>query len=278
VSLVGRRDAVSEKARTQMNHGGSAAAGSLGARYHEILSYRIEGLRKYGGRLTSDIYGPPCRVSLPTLTLRAPVVPSVKIGPFHVGDNPPVLAVLRRCVAEFGKPSVIVEIGPGKGTAAGALRAEFAERITAYFGLDRDEAVDGPYEKVASIDEIDRKIDLVVASHVIEHMAPDAFFDGFLTPLLPKLERSAAIVVATPNALSPASIFGDFTHVQGYAWYDLYALLRLFFETVDVVRSRYLWSPARLSWLLPRIALTRALELDWCEEIICTARRPRSDA
>ncbi|HEY9084574.1 MAG TPA: hypothetical protein VIN40_01330 [Candidatus Tyrphobacter sp.] len=247
----------------------------LRSRYHEILSHRAEGLAKYGGRLTSDIYGPPWRIAFPRVTLKRPSVPHAKIGPLYVADNPPVLDIVHACAAGLGDPLGVVEIGPGKGVIATVLRAKYAAKISRYYGLEIDEAVSGAYERIASPQEIEVPIGLVVASQVIEHMPPDAFFGGILEPLLPKLTADAAVVVGTPNALAPSSMFGDFTHVQAYAWYDLYALLRLFFESVDVVRTRYVWSAGRLVWLLPRMLLTRALELDWCEEIVCIGKRPR---
>lgn len=248
---------------------------ALRGRYHEILGYRTEGLRKYGGRVTSDIFGPRWRVSLPTIGTREPVVPSVRMGPLFFGDNPPVLTLLRDHLDKRDGRVAILEIGPGKGSAAAALRARYGDRISRYDGIERDENVSGPYHRIASVHDVAPGIDLVIASHVIEHMPSEMFFDDVLRPLMRALNRDATIVVATPNALSPTAIFGDFTHVQGYAWYDLYALLRLYFERVDVVRARYLWSPSRLAWLLPRVALTRALELDWCDELICVASGPR---
>jgi hypothetical protein len=249
----------------------------LGARYHEILGYRVEGLKKYGGRVTSDMYGPRSMMTLPTITLGPPQTPSVKMGPLFFGDNPPALALLRRHIAQYPRPITIVEIGPGKGSAAKALRHAFKERIEAYYGIDRDRTAEGPYDRIDSVADLRGAVDLIIASHVVEHMTPDEFFEGILRPLTAKLSGDGSIVVATPNALAPASIFGDFTHVQGYAWYDLYAILRLFFESVDVTRARYIWSPARVASLLPRILATRALELDWCDEILCVARRPKRD-
>ncbi|MHB8433429.1 MAG: methyltransferase domain-containing protein [Candidatus Tyrphobacter sp.] len=246
------------------------------SRYHEILGYRVEGLKKYGGRLTSDIYGPPSCLSFPTIGLKAPAaMPAVKIGPFHAGDNPPILVALRRLLAKSRAPVRVLELGPGRGTLAAALRAEFAGRIEAYYGIETDQMDSDSYTRLSSVREITESVNLVVASEVIEHLSPDAFFGEFLTPLLPRLTPEAALVVGTPNALAPSSIFGDFTHVQAYAWYDLYALLRLFFESVDVLRTRYVWSLERLATLVPRAIFARILELDWCEEIVCISRRPR---
>jgi 2-polyprenyl-3-methyl-5-hydroxy-6-metoxy-1,4-benzoquinol methylase len=246
----------------------------IGARYHALMAYRREGLRKYGGRFTSDIYGPPARLSFPTVHVAAPPMPHVRVGPFFVADNPPILRVVRRLVAREEGPLRILEIGPGTGALAAALRAEFGNKIGAYYGIEADENVEGPYDRIADVGALRGCADLVIASEVIEHMPAQQFFDGILAPLMAKLERNAILVVGTPNALSPSSIFGDFTHVQAYPWYDLYALLRLFFEEVDVVRTRYVWSVRRAASLLARAVVARTLELDWCEGIICIAKQP----
>ncbi|MGH7737331.1 MAG: class I SAM-dependent methyltransferase [Candidatus Tyrphobacter sp.] len=240
-------------------------------RYHEILGYRREGLRKYGGRLTSDIYGPPFALAFPMLHRAPPPRPWVKMGPFYVADNPPALRVAERAIEQMDAPVRILEIGPGDGSFAKSLRARFAEKIAAYYGLEPDESVRGSYTRLASVHDAPQDIDLVIASEVIEHMTPESFFDDLLGPLRSHLSAGCELIVGTPNALSPSSIFGDFTHVQGYAWYDLYALLRLFFERVDVLRTRSVWSAQRLFSLPARVVLAKALELDWCEGVVCRA-------
>lgn len=244
-------------------------------RYHEILEYRIEGLRKYHARLVSEIDAPPFALSFPAVRRRASSLNSVRIAGLHVTDNPPILKYLRKEAARARSPLAIAELGPGKGTMAGALRERYGANIRAYYGIERDAAIDGPYVKVSGVDGIDGSIDLFIASEVIEHMPFAEFFDALLPRIVSKMTPSATAVVGTPNALSPSSIFGDFSHVQGYAWYDLYALLRLYFADVDIVRTRYVWSGKRLAALLPRIALCKALELDWCEGLVAVARSPR---
>lgn len=250
---------------------------SLESRYHEILRYRVEGLKKYGGRLVSDLYGPPSRIAFPRIARESGGMESVRIGPIRVEDDPPILRILKEQVAKISGPTNVVELGPGKGSMAGALRLRFGEKIVRYVGIERDPTISGPYERITSLDAAPETIQLIVASEVAEHMTPEDFFSGFVEAVLPRLSADARLVLGTPNAFAPSSIVGDFTHIQAYAWYDLYALLRLSFETVDVVRTRYVWSPGRLFTLPARIALTRCLELDWCEGLVCIANAPRTD-
>jgi hypothetical protein len=249
---------------------------SVVERYHEVLAYRVEGIKRYGGRLASDIYGVPVRVSFPSLSLQPPLMPAVRIGPLYAGDRPPILGVLNDVFAQLPGPLTIVELGPGKGTMAGALRAAFSAKIARYVGIERDASVTGPYERIADISALPPRIDVLIASEVIEHIPLADFFDGMLPAIVAAMTPNAVAVLGTPNALAPTSIFNDFTHVQGYNCMDLYGLMRLFFGDVAMYRSRYVWSFERLVTLLPRMMLSRALELDWCEGLICVARAPRN--
>jgi hypothetical protein len=249
---------------------------SLHDRYHEILALRREGIRKYGGRMYSDLYAPPCRLAFPAPSLRAPAMKSVRLGPLHVADAPPVLHALRRVLRRPGAPLDVLEIGPGEGTIARALQAEFPQRIATYAGIELDASVRGPYRRIDSVDEAPPGISLLIASEVIEHMSAREFFEALLPRAVAKMNPGGVAVIGTPNALAPTAIFNDFSHVQGYAWYDLYALLRLCFEQVEIYRARYVWSFERLASLLPRIVLCRLIELDWCEGLIAVAERPRA--
>jgi hypothetical protein len=170
-----------------------------------------------------------------------------------------------------------LEIGPGNGDLAAAVLGKYGNRIAGYFGLERDQNVQGGYERIVAI-EPGLRIDVLVASEVIEHMPADTFYDEILMPASRQMSAEGVAIIGTPNALAPGSIFRDFTHVQGYAWYDLYAIARTLFERVDVYRTRYLWSPQRLVWLLPNIIVSRALELDWCDGLVLLAQGPRSRA
>jgi len=85
------------------------------------------------------------------------------------------------------------------------------------------------------------------------------------------------LVVSVPNPLAPAILHRDVTHVQHYPWYDLYAMLRFFFDDVDVVRTHFVSSARRLLSLPMRRVLSYFLEVDWCEGIVLLARKPRLD-
>ena len=247
-------------------------------RYHEILTLRREGIARYGGRLTSDLYGAPVRLSFPTISFDQPLMPHVKLGPFYLGDRPPILSVISELLRAFEHNVNVLELGPGKGTMAHSLRSLYGSKIDSYLGIERDPSVTGPYDRISDVGSLDTQkppIDIFIASEVVEHMTLETFFEDVLPSVVSRMNEGSVSIIGTPNALAPGSIFGDFTHVQGYTFFDLYALMRLFFQEVDIYRTRYVWSLERLLTLVPRAALCRLVELDWCEGLICVARSPR---
>jgi len=247
---------------------------AIGDSYHKLIELRREGLRKYRAQTVFDVCAPPFRVSFPTIGLRQPDMPYKKFGPVYVGDNPPILAVVERCVRASTRALTVLEIGPGPGSLAFFLKRRYGARIARYFALERDEAVEGPYDRIPSPEAVPAGVDLLIASEVAEHMTADDFFGGILASVLRKLAPDAAMVLGTPNALSPGAIFRDVTHVQGYPWYDLYALMRLSFASVDIYRMHYATSETHILGLIPRIVMTAPLDLDWCENLVCHARQP----
>jgi len=74
--------------------------------------------------------------------------------------------------------------------------------------------------------------------------------------------------------IAPYSKAGDVTHVQHYPWFDLYAILRFFFGSVDVVRTRFIHTPRRLLSLPLLVTISYFLEMDWCEGLTFLARQP----
>ena len=106
--------------------------------------------------------------------------------------------------------------------------------------------------------------------HVIEHMTLDQFLQLLRDTM--RLLSDGLLILATPNILSPGAFERDIDHKQPFPWYDLYALLRLFFRNVDVIRGLYLSTPARVATLPAKVALGILTEQDWCEEVVLVAR------
>lgn len=248
----------------------------LADRYNEVMQLRDEGLTKYGASVVDVKNGPPRKVLFPPMSLRKTMLSSKKIGMFYVDNKQPIYWFAEEAVRNSSAPVRILEIGPGVGTLAAYLQTSYGANIARYFALDRDRSVSGQYERIESIEDLREPIDLVIASEVIEHMPADEFYDTILVPLRPHMHANTKLIVGTPNPLTPGGIVRDFTHMQHYPWYDLYAIIRLEFSSVELTRLHFLWKPSRLAMLPLRIAVCAIQELDWCEQLICVAEHPRT--
>jgi hypothetical protein len=232
-------------------------------RYHELMALRREALQKYRCNELTVIGGPPARAYLPLLES------------MRVVDRAPLARFARSLVRDAPGPIVIAEAGPGPGRLAGELKAEFGEKIRAYYGVELDPNVAGPYERIASIADAPQPVDLFIASEVAEHMPAERWYADFLHPLTIHGSPQAQALISVPNPVGPGTYVRDFSHVQPYPWYDLYAITRLVFAQAEIHRALYVWSLQRLATLLPRIALCSMIELDWCDNLICIASNPR---
>lgn len=248
---------------------------ALARHYHRLMTFRQEGLRKYGARLYYQIYGPRPRVSLPTVTRREPAFQSVRVGPVFVGDRPPVVHFVDRVFSEAGDRLTVVEIGPGRGNLCTYVKRRYAPKTASYYGIELDPDVGGPYERVDSVEHVPAPIDVAIASEVAEHMLADQFVDEYLQPLVRRMAARGRLLISVPNPIVPGGIARDYSHVQSWPWYDMYAVLRLFFDEVDVARTHYLADPKRLAVFPLRFILAHCQETDWCEGLVFTTRGPQ---
>jgi hypothetical protein len=250
---------------------------SLADFYHEIHALRAEGLEKYGRRPYSAASGPPTKIAFPSVGRRGTAngaYRSVGIGPWSVTDRPPIVGFVDAWFERRRDPVVVLEIGPGRGTLASHLRERFPSLIRQYYGIELDPSVSGPYERLGSIQEAREPLGLILASEVIEHMPAETFYSEVMGPLAERLLPDASMIAGIPNPLVPGGIYRDFTHVQNYPWYDLYALMRLFFAEVEIHRTHYVFNPGRVLRLAARVALAGLQELDWCEGLVSVASLP----
>ena len=247
-------------------------------RYHELLAYRNEGLRKVGTRLIDDIERPKARCFYPTVWHRSRHTnyPALALGPIRVAPVGPTLIVAEEAIAALDHAKVL-DVGCAAGRFRDYLRLRRPKREIEYVGMDAaPPAVDFPvYRSLADVS--DRDFDMILMSEVAEHMPADVFADEYLRLFPAMLKASGVLVVSVPNPLAPAILHRDVTHVQHYPWYDLYAMLRFFFDDVDVVRTHFVSSARRLLSLPMRRVLSYFLEVDWCEGIVLLARKPRLD-
>ncbi len=249
--------------------------GFSGKNYAQLLAYRNEGLRKYGAVLTDQIERPPARCFLPKVwpASRATKFPSLRAGPLRVGAAGPSMIVADETLARRRSVKVL-DIGCASGSFRDYLELRDPARRIDYAGVDVAHfAVDFPiYSSLRDVPGND--FDLIFLSEVAEHMTADTFAEEYLQRLPRMLKREGLAIVSVPNPLAPAVQHRDVTHVQHYPWYDLYAILRFYFEDVDALRTHFISSPRRLAALPLRRALSYAMEVDWCEGLVLTARGP----
>ncbi|GAC1567394.1 MAG: hypothetical protein NVS2B3_05300 [Vulcanimicrobiaceae bacterium] len=246
----------------------------LATQYHRLMEKRKEGLHKYGARLYYQIYGPKARISFPVVSRKRPGFQSIRIAGFYIGDRPPVVPFVERIFDRSPTGLNVLEIGPGRGDLCDYLLTRYGKKISTYFGIDSDEAIVGPYRRITSIEEMPGEIDVAIASEVAEHMPADVFVDQYLRSISAQMTTTGRFVVTVPNPIVAGGIARDFSHVQSWPWYDMYAVLRLFFDVVDVSRTHYVADPKRLAFLPLRFLMAHSQETDWCEGLVFIASSP----
>lgn len=249
---------------------------SIGDLYPELLRLRAEGLAKYGARQTDDLGAPPSRCFLPVVwrASQGVTLPAVAAGPLRVGAIGPSMRLAEEAVRARDRVKVL-DVGCYTGQFREYLRLRKPARTIEYVGVD----VAPPqvtFPIYTDLDAVpDRDFDLILMSEVAEHMPADVFVREYLARFPAMLASDGMLVVSVPNPTCPGALERDVTHVQHYPWYDLYALLRRHFGKVEVMRTHFIASPRRFCTLPLRWALSYALEFDWCEGLVLTARDPR---
>jgi hypothetical protein len=164
----------------------------------------------------------------------------------------------------------VLDIGCSDGMFRKFL--EFNRINPRYSGVETDESIHADFPFFHSISEIHSSFNIITMFHVIEHMTLDQSLR--LLSDATRLLTRGAMILATPNILSPGVFERDIDHKQPFPWYDLYGLLRLSFSNVEVIRGLYLSTPGRIATLPMKVALGILTEQDWCEEVVLIARGP----
>jgi len=245
--------------------------------YQELLAYRQEGLRKVGATFNDQIERPKARCFFPTVwrSRNAIAYPAIRFGNWHFAGAGPSVVLAHEAMKNRSSFKML-DVGCAAGTVREYFRLREPGRKVEYFGMDiAAPAVDFPvYPDMASVEE--RNFDLIFMSEVAEHMAADRFATEYLARAATLLKADGVTIVGVPNPLSPTILERDITHVQHYPWFDLYALLRFFFDDVDVYRTHFISSPRRLLTHPMRRLIAYFLEVDWCEGLTLLARQPRA--
>ncbi|MHB1798590.1 MAG: class I SAM-dependent methyltransferase [Vulcanimicrobiaceae bacterium] len=241
-----------------------------------MLEYRFEALKKYRARFVDDFGHVPHRVFYPYLWMArgGKRFPGIRLGPIMVGSVPPAFRVALKLIAKRRLPGVkVLDIGCWDGMLGRFFEA-FLDSPIEYVGVDiAPPDVDFPV--YPSLDDVKTSgFDLIMMSEVAEHMTADTLAEEFLPRIKRMLADTGTFVLSTPNPLVPTVLHRDVTHVQHYPWYDLYAIMRLFFDSVTPLRTHFVTSPRRLCILPVKKVLSYFLEVDWCDGLTFVATSP----
>ncbi|OLD01364.1 MAG: hypothetical protein AUJ07_11455 [Crenarchaeota archaeon 13_1_40CM_3_53_5] len=243
--------------------------------YGKIINLRNEGLHKYNSLFPHEFARIPTvhtRPHLVTDRLSRSRIHEIGLRHYDIGShicvlNRPVPWVIGRKLIK--NDDTVLDIGSSDGMFYKFLR--FNNVAPRYSGLEIDETVRSETPVYGSMKEIHSTFNIVTMFHVIEHMTSEQFLE-MMTDIVRILDPKGSLIIATPNILCPGVFERDVEHRQPYPWYDLYAILRLFFDNVEVRRGHYLSTPLRMASIPVRMILGILMEQDWCEEVVLVAR------
>lgn len=138
-----------------------------------------------------------------------------------------------------------------------------------YFSLDVDRTHKHDYY---SMDEIDRRFDVVMAFEFVEHITPTEIVE-FFKKAASILKENGLIVISTPNVCHPVYLWRDCTHITPVRHDELYGLLHSTgFSDIEIFRSgKFKWK--QRFWAFVFRPLIKLLRMDYYPSIIATARR-----
>jgi len=244
--------------------------------YRKILELRREGLGKYHSQFPHQFIKVPTAFSLPGLVVREnrrSALHASGLRHYDIGsricimDKPVPWVVASRLIHDGQS---VLDIGCSDGMFEKFLKVNGIS--VHYAGVEVDTSFSPDFELYRSLKDVRGKFDIITLFHVIEHMPLNEFLD--LLAQIPALLKGPEIaILATPNVLSPGVFERDIEHVQPYPWFDLYAILRLYFSRVDVLRGHYLCTPLRVISIPVKAVAGVLREQDWCEEVVLIAKR-----
>jgi len=249
--------------------------------YRKLLELRREGLRKYRSLFPHQFMKVPAAFTTPGMIIRGnkrSALHESGLRHYDLGnricvlDRPVPWVVASRIIR---KGQSVLDVGSSDGMFQKFLKLNGIN--VRYAGVDVDTSFTPDFELYHSLKEVRGKFDVVTLFHVIEHMPLSEFLD-LLAQIPALLQNPGIAILATPNILSPGVFERDIEHTQPYPWFDLYAILRIYFGQVDVLRGHYLCTLLRLASIPVKVVAGVLREQDWCEEVILIARGANNNA
>jgi 2-polyprenyl-3-methyl-5-hydroxy-6-metoxy-1,4-benzoquinol methylase len=237
----------------------------------KFIEYRKEGVKKYKGYHPSA-YLPPTVITMPKIyfkndLLKKRIVSFVN-GKIKIHEYSPEYKTILNHVKKLKKEKIsILDIGCADCSLADFLEANNIK--IDYEGLDISK-IESKYKIYSGFNEIPvkNKYDLIVMSHVAEHMNYEQYLSEFQGNIKKFLAPSGYFVFATPNPYNIRTQFGDLTHTQIYPWHQTYSLLRFDFKNVNVFRGVYLTEVSQIIFYPIKVVLSKLLDIEYSNTLI----------
>lgn len=232
-----------------------------------------EGISKYGGEYVTPYLPPVVRGWPKIIKTQGKIARSKPFfgGRIVVHEGPVEYGVILRLAKSFSLTEVkILDIGCSDCGVADFLKINSVKFD--YTGVDISRVKTG-YKVLGDLSQVKGKFDLVIMTHVAEHMTYNQFLDDFLSKIPLYLNKGGIFVFAVPNPVNLKTQFGDLGHIQIYPWHQTYALLRFFFKEVDVYRGAWFGSLSDVMFFPLRSVFCRLVGVDyaWSLIFVCKA-------
>jgi len=240
--------------------------------------YIREGIKKYKG-FFQDPFLPPTIISLPKIFINKKIEKrtiSILNGKVKIHEGSPEYKVIKKEIKKLIKINnlkkvSILDIGCGDCGVADYLNV--FNIPFEYEGVDISR-IQTDYKIYHDLSEIgNKKYDMIIMAHVAEHMNYKEYLVNFQEKIERLLENEGVFIFATPNPLSLRSQFCDITHVQIYPWHQAYALLRLNFREVDVIRAVHLTKIRDIIFYPLKVFLAKLINVDYAGGLIYVCKK-----
>lgn len=243
----------------------------------KFKDYMREGINKYKG-IFYDPYSPPIKFAIPKIFINSQIKKrniSFLGGRLKVhegsGEYRTVLKMCRKLIGSRDKIKIL-DIGCANCDLADYLKNGYDIPID-YYGVDIS-AYSDEYSVAEKIDQVkEENFDIIVMTHVAEHLTLDDYIENFQPKLAEKLKSDGFFVFAVPNPLNPKNYFCDLTHIQKFPWHQTYALLRFSFSKVDVIRMENLSRMFDIIFWPLRSFTTKLVGLDTAGTLLFICRK-----
>jgi 2-polyprenyl-3-methyl-5-hydroxy-6-metoxy-1,4-benzoquinol methylase len=237
----------------------------------KFRDYIREGVKKYNG-LFPDPFLPPVLISFPKVFINSKLEKRTKSffnGKIKIHEGSPEYKVILKILSKIkreGKNKIsLLDIGCGDCGLADYLNS-FDIDIE-YEGVDISQ-IDTKFKIYNNLSEIKKRYDVIIMAHVAEHMHYEDYLNNFQYKIKKLLDDKGVFILATPNPICLKSQFCDITHIQIYPWHNAYAILRINFREIDVIRGVHLTKLLDIAFYPLKVFLSKLIGIDYAGSLI----------